>query len=70
MQFQELISDTRFIAYDPGQDAASVVTAWDAPVTASDAQAALSAVSREGVRSDVPGEPAVCGGAVEEVTAA
>lgn len=70
MKFAELIPDSRFSAYDSGQDAASVAKAWDALAMASDAPAALSAVLREDVRSDVPGEPAVCGGAVEVVAAA
>ena len=64
MKFAELIPDSRFSAYDSGQDAASVAKAWGAPARASDVQAALSAVLREDVRSDVRGEPAVCGGVV------
>ena len=64
MKFVELISDIGFSAYGPVRDAASDVKAWGAPARASDGLVVLSAVSREGVRSDVPGEPAVYGGVV------
>ncbi len=64
MDTPEWIPDSRISAYDSVRDAASGVMAWDAPARASDVQAALSAVSQEGVRSGVPGGPAVCGGVV------